>query len=152
MPTAVDSGREDPLVSFHFKLDVQGAIKGYFTEVSGIGSETEIIESKVVNDSGVEVVMKVPGRLKWGDITLKRGITSSLDIWDWRKQVEQGDVMGARKNGTITMYDQSLSPVAEWYFENAWPSKVSGPTPKSDSNEVGVEELTIVHEYIVRQS
>ena len=150
MPNAVDTEREDPLVGFHFALDLQGTVSGYFTECSGIGSETETTESKIVNDKGVQVVLKVPGRLKWGDITLKRGITSDMQIWKWRKMVEDGDVKGARKNGSIIMFDQALTPVAQWDFKNAWPSKVSGPSPKSDSNEIALEELTVVHEYIVR--
>ena len=88
--------------------------------------------------------------MKWGDITLKRGITAEFDIWTWRKQVEDGLVDAARTNGSIIMLDQELTPVAQWDFENAWPSKVSGPQVQSDSNNYGVEELTIVHEYIVR--
>jgi phage tail-like protein len=152
MPSSVDTGREDPIVGFHFALDVQGVIKGYFTEVSGIGSESEVAEQKVVSEKGVQVVLKVPGRLKWGDITLKRGLTSNMDLWKWRKMVEDGDVKGSRKNGSIIMFDQSLKPVAQWDFKNAWPSKISGPNPKSDSNEMQVEELTIVHEYITRKA
>jgi phage tail-like protein len=104
----------------------------------------------VVNEKGVEVVMKMPGRLKWGDITLKRGITSDMQIWDWRKQVEQGDVKGARRNGSIVMYNSTLEERARWDFKNAWPSKVSGPAPKADDNAIGIEELVIVHEYIER--
>ena len=143
--------REDPLVGFHFGIDIaNGKIKGFFTECSGLGSEHEVIEHKVVNQEGQEVVMKLPGRLKWENITLKRGITSSMDIWDWRKQVEDGAVNDARANGSVIMYDQNLDPVAQWDFERAWPVKVTGPQPKSDSNEIGVEELTIAHEYIRR--
>lgn len=143
--------REDPLVSFHFGVDVQnGKISGYFTECSGLGSEHEIIEHKVVTQDGKEVVMKIPGRLKWENITLKRGITSSMDIWDWRKQVEDGAVDSARCDGSIIMYDQQLKEVARWNFERGWPMKVSGPQVKSDSNEIGVEELQIAHEYIAR--
>jgi phage tail-like protein len=149
MPQAIDTDREDPLVGFHFALDVQGVVTGYFTECNGIGSESEIAEQKVVKD-GIQVVLKIPGRLKWGDITLKRGVTSSLDLWKWRKMIEDGDVKGARKNGSIIMFDQALKPVAQWDFKNAWPSKISGPTPKSDGNDISLEELTIVHEYIVR--
>jgi phage tail-like protein len=48
------------------------------------------------------------------------------------------------------MYDQHLAPVARWDFEKAWPVKVSGPQPISDSNEIGIEELKITHEYIKR--
>jgi len=150
MTSAIDTTREDPLVGFHFAVDIQGAVTGYFTEVSGLGSETEIIEHKVVNEAGVEVVMKVPGRLKWENIVLKRGITSDMQIWEWRAMVENGDVAGARKDGSIVMYDQALAEVARWNFNNAWPVKVTGPSVKSDGNEIGVEELTIAHEYIVR--
>lgn len=151
MPTANEApGREDPLLGFNFALDVGGAIKGYFTEVAGIGSENEVIEQKVVNEKGIEIVLRIPGRLKWGDITLKRGITSSMDLWDWRKKVEDGKVKDARKNGSVVMFDRELKEAARWNFVNAWPSKISGPSPKADSNEIGVEELTIVHENITR--
>jgi len=146
------ANREDPLTGFHFAVDVQGVIKGFFTECSGLGSEHEVIEHKVVNETGQEVVLKIPGRLKWDNITLKRGITSSMDIWDWRKEVTDGNVDSARRDGSIVMYDQTLNEVARWNFERAWPLKVSGPQPKSDSNEIGIEELTLAHEYIERVS
>ena len=145
-----EAGREDPLVSFHFMIDVQGEITGYFTEVSGLGSESEIIEQKVTNEKGIEIVKKIPGRLKWGDITLKRGITSSLDMWNWRRKVEEGKVTDARKNGSIVMFDQELQEKARWNFVNGWPTKITGPAPKTDSNEISIEELTIAHELITR--
>ena len=141
---------KNPLVSFHYAIDISGVVKGYFTECSGIGSEHEVIEHKIVDDSGHQLVQKIPGRLKWENITLKRGITASMDIWDWREQVVQGKVEEARKNGTITMFDQELKPIAKWDFERAWPVKVSGPAVKSDSNEFGVEELVITHEGLTR--
>lgn len=143
---------KDPLVGFHFALEIQGVVTGFFTEVSGLGSEHEIIEHKVVDESGREIVHKIPGRLKWQDVTFKRGITANMDIWKWRKQVEDGDVESARANGSVVMFDQHLEEVARWNFENAWPTKVTGPSLKSDSNEIAIEELTISHEYINRVS
>jgi phage tail-like protein len=140
----------DPLIGFHFKIDVSGKVSGFFTEVSGLGSETEVVEHKVVTENTLDVVQKIPGRLKWGDITLKRGITAVMDFWAWRKMVEDGDIAGARANGSVMMYDQSLNLVAQWDFVNGWPSKCTGPQIQSDSNSFGVEELTIVHEGIVR--
>ncbi len=152
MPATNDAVTGDPLVSFNFGVEVSGSISGYFTEVSGLGSEHEVVEHKLNDGKGGEIVRKIPGRMKWGDITLKRGITASMDIWTWRKMVEDGNVSGARKNGSIMMYDQEGSIVARWDFKEGWPSKVTGPTPKSDSNEVGIEELVIVHEKIERIS
>jgi phage tail-like protein len=146
------AGREDPLVGFHFGVDIGGVVAGYFTECSGLGSEHEVVEHKVVTEDGKEVVLKIPGRLKWENITLKRGITSNMDIWNWRKMVEDGNAEGARRDGSIVMYDQKLKEVARWNFERAWPLKVSGPQVKSESNEISIEELTITHEYIARVS
>ena len=110
-----------------------------------------MIEQKVVDESGHELVRKIPGRLKWTDISLKRGITSDLSIWEWRQQAVEGKVSDARKNCTITMMSRDYTPVAIWHFHNAWPSKVTGPNLKADSNEIGVEELTIVHEGMWRE-
>jgi phage tail-like protein len=143
---------ENPLVGFHFAVDIQGVVKGYFTECSGLGSEHEIIEHKVVTEKGQEVVMKLPGRLKWENIVLKRGITSSMDIWDWRKMVEDGNVEDARRDGSIIMFDQQLKEVARWNFERAWPSKCSGPSPMGAGNELGFVEFDIALVYIKREN
>jgi phage tail-like protein len=147
-----DGLSEDPLLGFNFALELEGSIAGYFTECSGIGSEHEIVEHKVVDKSGHEIVRKIPGRLKWQDITLKRGITSDMRIWEWRDDLVKGDVGGARKNISITMMDRTYSPVAVWHFQNAWPSKVTGPSFKSDDNSFGVEEVTLVHEGMYRET
>jgi phage tail-like protein len=141
----------DPLVGFSFSLDISGAVAGFFTEVSGLSSETEVVEHKITDPSGRDIIQKIPGRTKYGDITLKRGITATMDMWTWRKQVEDGNVGGARKNATITMYDQSLTPIAKWNLTNVWPTKISGPSMQSDGNNFGVEELTITHEMMVRE-
>ncbi len=142
---------EDPPVGFHYALDFGGKIAGFFTSCSGMGSEHEVIEHKVVNEKGKEIVMKLPGRLKWDNITLKKGITTNFDLWDWRKQVEDGDVASARRDGSILLFDQKAEKVvARWDFLRAWPLKVTTPELKSDGNEVGVEEITIAHEYIAR--
>jgi phage tail-like protein len=147
-----DALTEDPLLGFNFMLELEGSIAGYFTECSGIGSEHEIVEHKVVDKSGHEIVRKIPGRLKWQDISLKRGITSDMQIWQWRDSLVKGDVTGARKNVSITMMDRNYAPVAVWHFQNAWPSKVSGPSFKSDDNSFGVEEVTLVHEGMYRET
>lgn len=146
------SAREDPLVGFNFKLDVGDSITGYFTEVSGLGSSNEIIAHKVVNASGQEVVMKIPGRLTWDDITLKRGVTSSMDAWNWRQDVVKGDMDAARKNGSIVIYDRNLNEVVRYNFENGWPSSYSGGEVSSEGENVIIEEITIVHEGLIRET
>lgn len=125
-----------------FALEVEG-MTGYFTECSGIGSEHEVVESKVSQDRSV--ILKTPGRLKWNDIVLKRGITSNMDLWEWRKMMEDGKSQEARKDGAIVVYDQELAEVARWDFVNAWPSKISAGHSKFLSDDVMIlEDLVLI--------
>ena len=144
--------KDDPLVSAWFSVEFQGKVTGAFRECTGLGSENEVVEYKASGEKGEYVVRKVPGRLKWNNITLKRGITNAMDMWDWRKQVEEGKVEAARKNGSIIMYNQSNEPIARWDFVQAWPNKLTGPSANATNNEVGIEELEITHEGYKRVS
>ena len=137
---------KDPLVSAFFSLTIDGKLTGAFKEVTNLGSENQVVEHKASGPSGQYVIKKLPGRLKWNDITLKQGITDSMDMWNWRKKVEEGKVDDARANGTIKMHDTSGKPVAQWNLLNCWPSKLTGPAGKADANEVAVEELVLTHE------
>ena len=141
---------EDPVISAWFGVEFQGKVQGAFRECSGLGSENEVVESKQSN--GNFVLQKLPGNMKFNNITLKRGITSAMDMWKWRKLVEQGNVKEARVNGSIIMYNHEGKEVARWNLVNAWPSKLTGPAPNAANNEVGVEELEIVHEGYERVS
>lgn len=138
--------QKDPLVSAWFGLEFQGVVTGAFRECTGLGSENEVVEYKASGPDGKQVIKKVPGRLKWNNITLKRGITDTMDMWKWRQLVEQGDMQAARKNGTVTMFNQKNEPIAKWDFTNAWPSKLTGPSANAANNEVAIEELEITHE------
>lgn len=136
----------DPLVSAWFGVEFQGGVVGAFRECTGLGSENEVVEYKASGPKGQYIIKKVPGRMTWNNITLKRGITDSMDMWDWRKLVEEGKIEEARKNGSIVMFNQEGTAVARWNFVNAWPSKLTGPTANAGANEVGIEELEITHE------
>ncbi len=145
--------REDPLVAFKFGLEIEGKLSGLFTTVGGIGSETEVVTQKVVSPAtGETVIQQIPGRLTWTPVTLKRGVTSSMDIWEWRQAVVQGDIDGARTNCSIIAYSQDNTEIARWNFENAWPSKVVGPAMDSGSTTYMMEDVTIVHEGVERVS
>ncbi|MFM7202015.1 MAG: phage tail protein [Myxococcota bacterium] len=138
--------QNDPLVSAWFGIEFQGQITGAFRECTGLGSENEVVEYKASGPKGEFVIQKVPGRMKWNNVTLKRGITDALDLWDWRKLVEEGKIGEARKNGSIIMFNQEGTEIARWDLVNAWPSKLTGPTANAGSNEPAIEELEITHE------
>lgn len=141
---------KDPVVSAWFRVEFQGQVVGAFRECTGMGSENEVVEYKASGPKGEYIMKKVPGRLKWNNITLKRGITDAMDMWQWRKLVEQGKINEARKNGSIVMFNQEGLEVSRWEFINAWPSKLTGPSANATNNEVGIEELELTVEGYAR--
>ncbi len=147
----VTGTRVDPLVSVSFFVEVQGVFTGTFRGCTGLGSQSEVIENLAAGAGGVTRIYKIPGVTRWTNICLKRGVTDSMDVWAWRKQVEEGKVNEARKNGSIIMYDQTNTEVARWNFENGWPVKISGPNLDAGTNEIAIEELEIAHERLVRE-
>ena len=137
---------KDGLISSFFSLEITGKMVGAFREVTNLGSENAVVEDKSRGPDGKYIIRKIPGTLKWNDITLKQGITDNMDMWKWRKLVEEGKVNDARANGSIVMYDTAGQAVARWNLVNCWPSKLSGPAGKADGNEIAVQEMTLAHE------
>lgn len=138
------------LTTFAFHIEVEGIELATFKEASGFESTTEIIEYKEANQDGRLVIRKVPGSRSWSDITLRRGITDSLAMWEWRKQVLDGQVDEARRDGSIVLYDSTGEEVVRYNFFNGWVSQWKGPDLDADQNEVAVEEITIAHEGLER--
>ena len=140
----------DLTTTFKFALEVDDVNIGYFRKCAGLESETEIIEFKEATKDGRMIIRKVPGAMKWGDITLDRRIDDSKALWEGRKQVIDGDVDSARRHGSIIAYNSMGTEVARWNFESGWPSKWKGADFDANANEVATESVTITHEGLVR--
>jgi phage tail-like protein len=132
-------------------LEVEGHVTTYVTGAVGVGSETEVIEHKVVDVTGQEIIRKVPGRLMYLDISLERGITNNLDLARWRELVETGRVGDARADIIVTAFDMRMALIARWNGTECWPSRIENllPDPASDTGDV-VEKLVIVCEGLTR--
>ena len=69
---------------------------------------------------------------------------------EWRKDVVDGKVDKARKNGSLVLYTQDHSELTRYNFINAWPCKLKVGTLDASKNEVLVEEVEICHEGLTR--
>lgn len=131
----------DPLISFNFLLEVDGKEIGYFMSVGGLGVEMEV---ETVKEGGLnEFEHKLPGRLKWSNITLKRGITNSTELFEWMQASTPNGL--ERSTGRISMLNPTYETVQTWEFEGAFPVKWTGPSLDAGSNDIGTEELEIAH-------
>lgn len=138
--------------AYHFLLEIQGVVAdtkvvvGGFKSVSGMDSETEIVQFKQGNDM---VVRKKPGRTTYANIVLERGFTATDDLWQWRKNIEDGKI--DRRSGSIIILDQDgTTEVARYNFYEGWPCKWYVPDMNSDSSAMAIEKLEIAIERVER--
>lgn len=119
---------------------------GIFRECTGMGSENDVVEHKIVDANGQEMIVKMPGPLRVLDVTCRRGISVNDELSQWRRLVEEGRIKEARKNVFIESLDRDLNVVVRWEISNAWPKRIV----YSSSDPLGVEELVLVSEGIKR--
>jgi len=136
------NGRNDPYAQFNFLVELDGIEVAGFTEVGGLMAESDVIEYREGSD--LPTARKLPGLLKYGNVTLKRGYTKNEELWKWRKTTLDGHT--ERRDGTIVLLDESRQPVMRWTFRSSWLSKYEGPGLNSTSNEVAVESIEMVCE------
>lgn len=140
----------EPLTSPRFIVRFP-KLTGVFSEVSASAAEFEVISYKFAEQDGTPGYYALPGTMKPPEITFKRGVTQDASAWHWAKEVQDGKMASARSNGTIILCDYDGTPLLEFNVINAWPKKVTMPGPKSDSNEILVEEIVLVCEHFERQ-
>jgi phage tail-like protein len=138
-----DGKRNDPYGQFNFLIEIDGVVKGGFSEASGLSTDTNMIEYR----EGAEqqgTTRKLPGLMKYNNIVLKRGWTKDKSLWAWRKKVIDGKTQ--RNAGSIVLLDEARNEALRWNFREGWPSKWEGPALNAKTSEVAVETLEIAHE------
>jgi phage tail-like protein len=136
--------RDDPYAGHNFEVDLgDGAVAG-FSEVSGLSIELQTIAYREGSDKR-NVVRKLPGLAKVSDVTLKRGVVGSLDLYSWLRE----GTLGAAQTRTVVirLLTEDRSNVAvTWKLIGAFPVKLTHGPLMAASNAVAVEELVLAAE------
>jgi phage tail-like protein len=124
-----------------FELDIQGKAVGYFTEVTGLSAE---VETFTYSEGGMnEFQHKLPTRVKYPNLVLKRGMTTKADLQRW---FQKSHVQAERTTISLTMLDQEGTTIRTWSFVNAFPIKWTGPNFNASQSQLAVETIEIAHE------
>ena len=133
-----------PLPAFHFKVTFGDGLTAAFREVSGLESETQVIEYRHGSSTNFST-SKMPGITKVGNVTLKKGVfTGDKTFWNWYGGIEQNTIQ--RQTVVIELLDEKEAPTMKWTLTNAWPAKITGTDLKSEGNEVAVDTLELAFE------
>ena len=144
--------RVTPYGAFNFLVNVNGPRGpeeplGGFSDVSGIGTEITIAEYRNGNEPENHV-RKIPGVHKVSDVTLKRGIVNSADLWEWIDDVRRNGPV-AQRDVVITLRDEAGRDVEFWTLRGVVPMKYTGPTlAAKGGGDVAMEELVLSAEVL----
>jgi phage tail-like protein len=142
--------RDDPFRNFKFRVEIDGVAEAAFSEVAIGETSTEAIDYR----EGTEPnhVRKLPGMTKYGNITLKRGVTDSQVIYQWHKDIVDGKIGDKRKSMTIVVIDEAGKDKARFVVSECWPTKYDPSDLNGKGNEVFIELLELVNEGIERRA
>jgi phage tail-like protein len=140
-----DDGKVWPMPKFRFEVDLGTELqKVAFQEVSGMDVENQIIEYRKSNSKEFSTE-KMPGIVKYGNITMKRGLfVNDYTFWEWHAEITMNKIK--RRDVLIKLLDEAGEVTMQWTLSNAWPTKITSTDLKSDGNEVAVDTLEIAHE------
>lgn len=140
----------DPYRNFRFRVEIDGIQTAGFADATIPDTTTDSVDYREGTDPTTQ--RKLSGLTKFGNITLKRGLTDSTELYKWRQQVEQTGASKARKNISLILIDEEGSDKARWDIVEAWPTKYDPSDFSAKANEVVIETLEIIHEGITRVS
>ena len=138
---------------FYLGLTLDGLkdnVDGFFLECQGFKRSQDAIEITEVTDKGQVVRTKIPGNVKSGNITLKRGMTNSLAIWKWFEAVQEGKWANQRKNAALSIYDQAGQEQARFELAGAWPASYKIADVNARSSDIEIEEIEVAYEEFKR--
>ena len=140
--------RVDPYRAYNFLVEIDGITRAGFRECSGLDTAQDPIEYREGSEGKNLTSKKLPGLIKYSNVSLKWGITDDAELWDWRKTVMDAAI--ERKNGSIVLLDDAGDEKARWNFVEGWPTKWTGPSFNATGNEVAIETLEIAHEGLTK--
>lgn len=146
--------RATPYSAFNFLVSLpdidEEDVVGGFSEVSGLNAEVTIAEYRAGN-AKVNYVTKVLGINKSGDVTLKRGVIGTQNVYDWLNLARAGDLAAKKDAVTIKLLNEQRAeePVVTWTLRGVTPIKWTGPSlTAKGGGDVAMEELVLSVEYI----
>ena len=135
----------DPLDSSESGGTDVAMCSGSFSECTGLEAT---MEPKVIKEGGRNYgAAQRAGQVTFATVILKRGMTSTGDLWNWFEMVS-GGAYAHRLSAYIHMRDAAHRTVLTWKLINALPTKFKSADLNAKGTEIGVEELHLVHEGI----
>lgn len=140
--------RQDPLRNFRFRVEIDNIQLAGFSEVSIGATTTEAIDYREGTDAAR--VRKLPGLTSFGNVVLRRGVATTLELYNWHKAIVDGALGSNRRRLAIIVLEDDGTEAARFLVSEAWPTKYAVGELNAKGNEVFIELLELTNEGIER--
>jgi phage tail-like protein len=150
--SGVDTWR--PFTAFNFLVELtipssnQLICSASFAECDGLemNMEPKTIQEGGNNGRQIHLI----GPVTYGHLSLKRGMTPNMDLWNWFEQVLAPGGGGIRATGEVVMLtsDETRSVQARFILTGCLPLKLKAPALNAKDGAVAIEEMQIAYEML----
>jgi phage tail-like protein len=140
--------RNDPYRNFRFRVEIDGIEQAGFSDATIPDSTTASTDYREGTDPTHQ--RKLSGLTTYGNVTLKWGLTDSMELYEWRQQVVQSGALDARKNLSLVLIDEAGNDKTRWNIMEAWPTKYDASDLSAKGNDVVIENLELVCEEVIK--
>lgn len=138
-----------PFSAFNFGVEIypDGAsaplCKAAFAECDGLEVTYDV---KAIKEGGVnDRVTRVPGQAAYANLTLKRGMTDSFELWQWAQNTVANPAL--RANAEVVLFAaDGVTEQARFQLHRCLPVKFKGPTLNAKDGAIAIEEFALSYE------
>lgn len=135
--------RRDPYPSFNFRVEIDGIEDAGFREVLMPSATIDVIEYREGGEAACSI-RKLPGRVHFDNLVLRRGLTESNSLFEWWRAVCEGGQ--DRRNVVVTLLDAAGDVVKRFGFLRSLPARYEAPLLDASSSDVALETLELAFE------
>jgi phage tail-like protein len=144
----------NPINTFNFSIEIKidgvspRVCDAAFSECDGLEMTMEV---KTLREGGNNARQhRLTGPIAYGQLTLKRGVTSNFDLWDWFKQVMLNPRLRADAN-VVVLAPNGATKQMSFLLTRCVPVKLKAPGLNAASGNVAIEELQLAYETLTLQ-
>jgi phage tail-like protein len=137
-----------PFTSFNFSVEITPDGKSSplcnaaFSECDGLEMTMEVKTIREGGNNGRQV--RLAGPVAYGQLTLKRGMTSSLDLWKWFRDSAANPAL--RATATVVLLAGDRGVRTRFVLDRCFPVKVKAPSFNAKDGGIAIEELQLAYE------
>ena len=138
-----------PFTAFNFAVEIKvdgvamQVVDAAFSECDGLEMSMEVKTIREGGNNGRQI--RLTGPLTFGQVTMKRGMTANLELWDWFNLMLTNQSLRADAEVVIFAADGQTER-ARFQLSRCVPVKLKSPALNAKDGAVAIEELQLAYE------